>query len=213
MPPLNNAPVVEAKRDFPDLIGCLIFAQPTDRSRAVLPYIVLGQEYKQVSLLPVLDSGILSAQTESVHFYNADRGWTLIGYQRGNEVMHNTLASLTSVLENTELTLTAEARTEATRTREYLLEALAFTMRRQRREDREAQDAKIAADRAKEDEEFEHFVEVAAGDPSPQTDTFTEQPYGTGVDITVSIKAPNAELLESTKERLRKALRGANFNF
>jgi hypothetical protein len=198
--------------DFPSLVGFIVFAQPADRSRPVLPYVCVNQEGQSLEVL-VTTGGILSSQTEHVHFYNSDRGWTLIGYQVGNSAMHCILAELTAVLENPELVLTDEARHEAEHTRQYLLEALAFRMRQQRLEAREAEDARLAAARTKEDEEFDATVQAAAKNPSPPSDTFAERPFGTGVDIDVVIRAPNVELLEATKDRLRKALRGANFNF
>ena len=198
--------------DFPNLVGSVVFARPGDNSHPILPYIVLSQDGKRVELLPTT-GGILSSESEGAHFYNSDRGWTLIGYQPGNHAMHQIIAELTQVLENTGLVLTDEARRQAIRTRESVIEVLALRMRQQRLEARAAEDAQIAAARAKEDQEFNATVEAAAVDPSPKADLFAERPFGTGVDITVSIKAPNEEVLEATKERLRTALRGAHFNF
>ncbi len=195
--------------DFPSLVGFLVFAQPSDLSRAVLPYLCVNQEGRLVELIGTA-GGILSGQTMRVHL---GRDWKLIGYQVGSAAMQTVLTELTGALQNAELTLTPEARHEAESTRQYLIEALAFRLRQQVLETREAEDAKVAADRAKQDEEFDASVQAAAADPSPQSETFAERPFGTGVDIDVVIRAPNAELLEATKDRLRKALRGANFNF
>lgn len=199
-------------QDFPNLVGLIVYAQPTDRSRPIQPYICMSQDHKRVGLLPTA-GGILSSQIEPAHFYNSDRGWTLIGYQPSNAVMHQLICELSGALGNTDLILTDEARSDAKRTREALLETLADRMREQRLEERLVQDTHLAAQRAREDQEFNATVEAASADPSPPTDSFAERPFGTGVDITVSIKAPNEELLEATKDRLRQALRGANFNF
>jgi len=207
---LNDTPAGEPK--FPNLVGLVVYAQPTDRSRPILPYIVLSQEHRRVELLPTT-GGVLSSQSEGAHFYNSDRGWTLMGYQPANFVMNQILTELTKVLENTELVLTDEARHQVVRTRESILEVLAYRMRQNTLEQRQAEDAKIAAQRAQEDREFDATVQAAAADPSPKADSFSERSFGTGVDITVSIKAPNEEVLEATKERLRTALRGAHFNF
>jgi hypothetical protein len=197
---------------LPNLIGFIIFAQPSDRSRPVLPYAVVQQDGKRFQVVPTT-GGLLSSQIESIHFYNSTGGWTLIGYQIGNAALNQLLGELTQVLENTWLTLTDFARSETVRTREAILAALDYRMRQQRIEDRAAEDARIAAARAKEDEQFAGLVEAASADPSPKPDSFAERPFGTGVDIDVVIRAPNAELLEATKERLRTALRGAHFNF
>lgn len=191
---------------FPNLIGQIAFAQPSDRSRPLDAYIVTGQGNDRAGSDTYLEivstrGGLLSSQVELVPLSDSKGGWTVVGHQDGTLTIRQIIDELTAALQNSSLTLTEKAGRETTNVRGYIVEALAHRCRQLAREDREAQDAGIAAERAAEDRDFESRVEALAADPNPQPKAET-----TDARIVIAIAAQTPEMVEVVRNHLRAKL-------